>query len=90
MKILMVGATGKYANHVPPELKQRGVTVRALVRDKNKVGAARQQGADEAVVGDLRNADSLYATSDEHHRAEIRHAPDAWYGHHQYAVANDK
>ena len=63
MKILMVGATGKYANHVLPELKQRGVTVRALVRDKNKVDAARQQGADEAVVGDLRNADSLYAAA---------------------------
>ncbi len=63
MKILMVGATGKYANHVLPELKQRGVTVRALVRDKNKVDAARQQGADEAVVGDLRDADSLHAAA---------------------------
>ncbi|WP_295619123.1 NmrA family NAD(P)-binding protein [Chamaesiphon sp. GL140_3_metabinner_50] len=32
MKVLMIGATGKYASHVIPELKQRGVTIRALVR----------------------------------------------------------
>jgi uncharacterized protein YbjT (DUF2867 family) len=56
MKVLMVGATGKYASHVMPELKQRGVTIRALVRDKDKIDAARQQGADEAVVGDLNDA----------------------------------
>jgi uncharacterized protein YbjT (DUF2867 family) len=36
MKVLMVGATGKYASHVVHELKQRGVTIRALVRDKDK------------------------------------------------------
>lgn len=41
MKALVVRATGKYASLVVPELKQRGATVRALVRD------ARQQGADE-------------------------------------------
>jgi nucleoside-diphosphate-sugar epimerase len=43
MKVLMVGATGKYAGHVVPELKQRNAAVRALVRDKDKVDAARQQ-----------------------------------------------
>lgn len=59
----MVGATGKYASHVVPKLKQRGVTVRALVRDKDKVDAARQQGADEAIVGDLRDAESLRAAA---------------------------
>jgi uncharacterized protein YbjT (DUF2867 family) len=59
MKVLMVGATGKYASHVVPELKQRGVTVRALVRDKDKVDVALQQGADEAVVGDLRDSEGL-------------------------------
>jgi uncharacterized protein YbjT (DUF2867 family) len=63
MKILMVGATGKYASHVVPELKQRGVTIRALVRDKDKLEAARQQGADEAVVGDLEDAESLDAAA---------------------------
>jgi uncharacterized protein YbjT (DUF2867 family) len=63
MKVLMVGATGKYASHVIPELKQRGVTIRALVRDKDKIEAAKQQGSDEAVVGDLGDADSLHAAA---------------------------
>lgn len=44
MKVLMIEATGKYADFVVPELKQRGATVRALVRDKSKSGAARQRG----------------------------------------------
>jgi uncharacterized protein YbjT (DUF2867 family) len=65
MKVLMVGATGKYASHVIPELKQRGVTIRALVRDKDKIDAAQQQGADEAVVGDLNDAESLRAAASE-------------------------
>jgi uncharacterized protein YbjT (DUF2867 family) len=63
MKVLIVGATGKYASHVVPELKQRGVTIRALVRDKDKIETAKQQGADEAVVGDLGDADSLQAAA---------------------------
>jgi uncharacterized protein YbjT (DUF2867 family) len=63
MKVLMVGATGKYASHVVPELKQRGVAVRALVRDKDKVDAARQQGADETVIGDLQDSESLRAAA---------------------------
>jgi uncharacterized protein YbjT (DUF2867 family) len=65
MKILMVGATGKYASHVIPELKQRDVTIRALVRNKDKIDMAQQQGADEVVVGDLGDADSLYAAASE-------------------------
>jgi uncharacterized protein YbjT (DUF2867 family) len=63
MKVLMIGATGTYASHVVPELKQRDVTIRALVRNKDKIDAARQQGADEAVVGDLNDADSLSAVA---------------------------
>jgi uncharacterized protein YbjT (DUF2867 family) len=63
MKVLMVGATGKYASHVIPELKQRGVTIRALVHHQDKLDAARHQGADEAVVGDLGDADSLHAAA---------------------------
>ncbi|CAA9311857.1 hypothetical protein AVDCRST_MAG94-1003 [uncultured Leptolyngbya sp.] len=59
MKVLMIGATGKYASLVVPELKQRGVTIRALVRDKDKVDAARQQGVDEVSIADLRNPESL-------------------------------
>jgi uncharacterized protein YbjT (DUF2867 family) len=63
MKVLVVGATGQYASLVVPELKQRGATVRALVRDETKADAARQQGADEAAIGDLGAPDSLRAAA---------------------------
>jgi uncharacterized protein YbjT (DUF2867 family) len=55
MKVLVIGATGEYAGHVVPESGQRGATVRALVRDAGKADAARRRGADEVVVGDLRD-----------------------------------
>jgi nucleoside-diphosphate-sugar epimerase len=70
MKVLMVGATGKYASHVVPELKQRAVTIRALVRDKDKIDAAQQQGADEAVVGD-RSIVAIFPPSRPEHRVSI-------------------
>ncbi len=63
MRVLMVGATGKYAGLVVPELKKRGATVRALVRDKGNERAAREQGADETVIGDLQDAESLRAAA---------------------------
>jgi len=63
MKILMVGATGKFASHIVPELKQRGATVRALIREKNKEAVARSQGVDEVVIGDLQNSKSLHAAA---------------------------
>ncbi len=59
MKVLAVGATGKFAGLVVPELKKRGATVRALVRDKNNEEAARKQGADETAIGDLQDSKSL-------------------------------
>ena len=59
MKVLTIGAAGEYAGLVVPELKMRGVTVRALVRDENDAKAARQRGADETASGDLRDAASL-------------------------------
>jgi uncharacterized protein YbjT (DUF2867 family) len=59
MKILSVGATGEFASMVIPELKERGATVRALVRDDSKTAKAREQGADETVVGDLEDPASL-------------------------------
>jgi uncharacterized protein YbjT (DUF2867 family) len=49
----MIGATGKYAHHVLPELKKRGVKVRALIRSRDGEKVARERGADEAVIGDL-------------------------------------
>lgn len=64
MNVLAVGATGKYASLVVPELKKRGVTVRALVRDENRISAAHRAGADETAVGDLRDPDSLRAAAE--------------------------
>ncbi len=63
MKALVVGTTGKYASLVVPELKQRGATVHALVRNESKIEAARQQGADETVIGDLHDPASLHAAT---------------------------
>ena len=51
MKIMMVGATGKYAGLVLPELKKRGVTVRALVRNEEGARVAQERGADEIASG---------------------------------------
>lgn len=59
MKVLVVGATGKFAGMVVPELKKRGITVRALVRDERHVEAARARGADETVLGNLENPTSV-------------------------------
>lgn len=59
MKVLAVGATGRSAGLEVPELKKRGVTVRALVRDESRGDTARRAGADETVVGDLRDPASL-------------------------------
>jgi uncharacterized protein YbjT (DUF2867 family) len=65
MKVLMVGATGKYASLVVPELKQHGATIRALVRDDSKIDEAKQQGADETAIGDLSNPESLRAAAND-------------------------
>ena len=59
MKILMVGASGKYARHVLPALKARGATVKALVTSEDKRTEAITQGADETVVADLNDEQSL-------------------------------
>jgi uncharacterized protein YbjT (DUF2867 family) len=59
MKILTIGATGEFAALVIPELKKRGIRVYALVRSKDKSGAARQAGADEVVIADLNDPESL-------------------------------
>lgn len=59
MKILMVGATGKFAGLVMPELLKLGVTVRALVRDEKRGEVALRRGAQETALGDLNDAQSL-------------------------------
>ncbi|NOW96359.1 SDR family oxidoreductase [Mucilaginibacter sp. SG564] len=53
MKVLMIGATGKFAGLVLPQLKKQGHHVIALVRDGNKGKQAEENGADQFVVGDL-------------------------------------
>ncbi len=59
MKVLMVGATGRFAAMVVPELVKRGATVRALVRSEDKAKEAKAHGAAETAVGDLRDEASL-------------------------------
>ncbi len=53
MKILMTGATGKFAGLVLPQLKKQGLDVTALVQNENKGKQALESGADEFVIGDL-------------------------------------
>lgn len=64
MHVLVVGATGHNAGLVVPELKQRGATVRALIRDPTRADQARQAGSDETIVGDLTDPASLRAAAD--------------------------
>ncbi|MDF0751096.1 NmrA/HSCARG family protein [Marinobacter sp. 71-i] len=57
--VLVVGATGHFAGLVVPALVERGVRVRALIRDPDKASMARHRGAREIAVGDLRDRQSL-------------------------------
>jgi uncharacterized protein YbjT (DUF2867 family) len=64
MKVLVIGATGKFAHLVVPELKKRGVEVFALIREKAQAARARDVGADHTCIGDLEDAASLRAAAD--------------------------
>lgn len=57
--ILSVGAAGKFAGLVVPELVKRGAQVRGLTHTPDHVDKVRQNGAQEAVVADLRDPASL-------------------------------
>ncbi|MBK5565549.1 NmrA/HSCARG family protein [Ensifer sp. SSB1] len=57
--ILVVGASGRFAGLVVPELARRGATVRALTRDEARGALARTLGASEIAIGDLRDRESL-------------------------------
>jgi uncharacterized protein YbjT (DUF2867 family) len=59
----MVGATGKYAHHVVPELKHRGIKVRALIHSRDSERKAREYGADETALGDLQDARGLISAA---------------------------
>src|SRR5580693_1287246 len=64
VRVLAIGATGQFAGLVVPALVSRGVQVRALVHDPAKQDRVRDAGADQAVVGDLRDPVSLRAALD--------------------------
>jgi len=59
----MIGATGRFAGHVLPELKRRGIRVRALVRSRKAERIARERGADETVLGDLEDPRCLISAA---------------------------
>ena len=61
VRVLAVGATGRFAGLVVPALVAKGVQVRALVHDPAKADQVRELGADEAVAGDLRDRASIDA-----------------------------
>jgi uncharacterized protein YbjT (DUF2867 family) len=61
VKILAVGAAGKFAGLVIPALAGRGARVRGLVRKPDQAAQVRSHGAEEVVVGDLRDRASLDA-----------------------------
>ena len=58
-RVLAVGAAGRFAGLVVPELVKRGVTVRGLTETAEHADAARRNGAAEVAVGDLADVDSL-------------------------------
>lgn len=64
MRVLMIGATGSTAGMVLPELVQRGVEVRALVRSEQEAADALSHGAAETARGDLLDPGSLRAAAD--------------------------
>lgn len=58
-RVLVVGAAGRFAGAVVPELVKRGARVRALVRDGARAEVARRRGARETVVADLADPATL-------------------------------
>jgi uncharacterized protein YbjT (DUF2867 family) len=53
--ILAVGASGKFAGLVIPELVRHGAEVRGFAHDSADVGMVRARGAQDVIVGDLAN-----------------------------------
>jgi uncharacterized protein YbjT (DUF2867 family) len=63
VRVLMIGATGRFAGLVVPELIKRGVWIRALVRSREAERTARDRGVDETVIGDLEDARGLISAA---------------------------
>jgi uncharacterized protein YbjT (DUF2867 family) len=59
--ILSVGADGRFAGMVVPQLTRRGARVRGLVHRAHNIEKAKSAGAAQVAVGDLRDKDSLSA-----------------------------
>jgi len=59
VNVLVIGAAGKFAGLVVPELVRRGAHVRGFVRNEAAAERARARGAAECVLGDLRDVHSL-------------------------------
>ncbi|WP_428393067.1 NmrA family NAD(P)-binding protein [Lichenicoccus sp.] len=59
--ILVIGAAGRFAGLVVPALARRGVKPRGFVRTPDQAGTARANGAEEVVLGDLRDEASVTA-----------------------------
>src|SRR5262249_44675007 len=53
--VLVVGASGYTGLAVVRELHARGAAVRGLIRDEAKDGLVREAGAQDTVVGDIRD-----------------------------------
>jgi uncharacterized protein YbjT (DUF2867 family) len=64
MKILALGASGRIAHLVVPELVRAGHEVRGVVHDPAKADIPRNLGAQETVLADLRDPASLDAALD--------------------------
>ena len=64
IRVLVIGATGKFAGLVVPALRRQGASVRALVRDERRAAIATAVGATETVFGDLRDRQSLIRAAD--------------------------
>lgn len=62
--MLVVGAAGRFAGLVPQALRDKGVTVRGLVRDAQRAPRALANGVDEVAVADLRSPETLAAALD--------------------------
>ena len=59
----MIGATGRFAGLVVPELIRRGIWVRALVRSREAEKSACERGVDETVIGDLEDTRGLISAA---------------------------
>lgn len=64
MKILALGASGRIAHLVVPELVRAGHEVRGVVHEQAKADIPRSLGAQETVLADLRDPASLDAALD--------------------------